>query len=103
MSDQVKAEICEAFAKENSGEHTEWSDEANADVLVTYEYDEVFNYCVDVIEPEMKTDKMGTYYEFEIFICGQTYQDSVMAYIPSTKELENLGGSGGGESCPYAK
>ena len=67
-----------------------------------YDHDEVYNYCLGAIEPEKKSDSSGSYYEFDIFICSNVYQDATMAYTPDSKELDDLGGSGSGDSCPYA-
>ena len=99
--DQVKEEICNLFAEENYGVVTESDYEGN-DIEVYYDKDLAFEHCMANAEPEKKTDGTWTYYEFELFVCGGSYQDETIAYDPVTKTLEYLGASGSGDECPYA-
>ncbi len=100
-SDELKQDICSTFAQENSGPITEWSDDEQNDIEVIYDYNPVFRYCLDNVQPKAITDKNGTYFEFELFVCGGIYQDETIAYYPLSKTLEYLGGSGSGGTCPY--
>ncbi len=100
-TDELKKEICTAFAEDNSGLITEWSDDKEKDVEVVYDYNLAFDYCMDVVEPVAKVDKSGTYYEFELFVCAGSYQVETIAFDPISKTLESLGGSGSGDECPY--
>ena len=100
-TDKLTAEICNSFAKEYSGDHMVWSYDLNDDVTIHYLYDDVYSYCASTIKPELIANSSGTYYEFEIFICGSTYQDATMGYDSTTKVLEDLAGSGSGDYCPY--
>jgi hypothetical protein len=101
-SDELKQDICKAFAEDNSGAHTEWSDVEQNNIEVVYDYNSVFQYCMDNVQPKMITDENGTYFEFELFVCGGIYQDETVAYDPTSKTLEYLGGSGSGGACPYS-
>ena len=91
----LKEEICNAFADDNSGIELEEG------VEVIYDRELAFDYCVDNISPEAKTDSGGIHYEFELFVCGGSYQDETMSYDPKSKTLEYLAGKGGGDECPY--
>lgn len=98
-SDELKTEICTAFADENSGVFTESDSEGN-EFDVIYGRDLAFGYCMDNAELKAKNDN-GFYYEFELFVCNGVYQYETIAYSPDTKTLEYLGGSGSSDDCPY--
>ena len=97
QANEINNEICEAFATEHSGDYDLGGEK------VHYLYDDVYNYCVDFIEPELKNDNQGKYYEFELIVCGNTGQRETLAYTPSLKVLDSLAGSGSynNDDCPY--
>ncbi len=99
-TEETKMEICTIFAKDNSGRY-ELDNYSEGPSVEIYKFDNVFNYCLNAINPQLLNDHLGQYYEFELFICGQVYQDEIIAYDPKTGKLENLGGSGSGSECPY--
>lgn len=105
LADQnLKDEICTVFAEENSGLGIEWSEEEDAEIEVVYDYDLAYDHCFDNIEPEeaiTTADDGSVYYEFDLFVCGNSYQYETLGYAPGSNFIDSLAGSGEGDECPY--